>query len=43
MSRQVIEQWYAGHVDADLGDHAMYLQGDVCGCCGVSFETGGTS
>jgi hypothetical protein len=40
MSRQIIEYWYAGHVDADPGDHAMYLQGDVCGCCGVAFSDG---
>ena len=31
------DNWYAGHVDADSGDHEMYLEDGVCGCCGVDF------
>jgi hypothetical protein len=39
----MIDSWYAGHVDASPGDHRFYLEGVVCGCCGVSFETGGSN
>jgi hypothetical protein len=37
MSAETIAGWYAGHVDADTGDHAWYLENGVCGCCGVTF------
>lgn len=33
----IIQQWYLGH-EADLGDHTLYLEGDTCSCCGVTFS-----
>ena len=32
---QVIDRWYQGHVDADDGDHKLYLENDMCVCCSV--------
>jgi hypothetical protein len=32
---QVIDRWYYGHIDADIGDHRLYLEDSICICCGV--------